>query len=74
MKKFIIYLGLLALAFSLRGTLVTAETTVHEHLLDLTTRAQVRAYKFSSRPPKVYKGWNLVQEKKVKDGYIGYYV
>lgn len=74
MKKVIIYLGLLTLATSLGGLIVGAEEITTEQPVDITTRAQVRAHHFSSKPPKKYKGMTLIGEKKVKDGYIGYYV
>lgn len=74
MKKFIIYLGVLTLVISLGGVIVEAEDTTDEQPIDIITRAQVRAYHFSSKPPKKHKGMSLIKEKKVKNGYIGYYV
>lgn len=74
MKKVIIDLGLITLMTSVGGIIVGAEDMTDEHPVDITTRAQVRAYHFSSKPPKKHKGMTLIREKKVKDGYIGYYV
>lgn len=74
MKKVIIYLGILILVISLGGAIVGAEDTNGGQPVDIKTRAQVRAYQFSSKPPKNHKGMTLVREKKVKNGYIGYYV
>lgn len=74
MKKIIICLGLLAVITSLGGTNVTAEETVDEQAMEITTRALIRVFQFTSKPPKKYKGLILIREKKVKNGYIGYYV
>lgn len=74
MKKLIIYLGVLILVISLGGIIVGAEEITDEQPIDTITRAQVRAYHFSSKPPKNHKGMSLIKEKKVKNGYIGYYV
>lgn len=74
MKKVIIYLGLITLITSLGSVIVGAEDTTDEQPVDITTRARVIPYRFNSKPPKTYKGLTLISEKKVKDGYIGYYV
>lgn len=74
MKKIIVYLSVLTLATSLGGIIVGAEEVTDEHPVDMITRARVRACHFSSKPPKNHKGMTLIGEKKVKDGYIGYYV
>lgn len=74
MKKVIVYLGLLTFATSVGGIIIGAEEIVAEQSVDIMTRAQVRAHHFSSKPPKKYKGMTLIGEKKVKNGYIGYYV
>ena len=74
MKKVIIYLGLVALITSMGGVIVGAEYIADEQPLDITTRARVIPYHFNSKPPKTYKGLTLISEKKVKNGYIGYYV
>lgn len=74
MKKVITYLGLLTFTTTLGGLIVGAEDMTDEQPVDITTRAQVRAHRFSSKPPKNYKGMTLIGEKKVNDGYIGYYV
>lgn len=74
MKKIIVYLGVLTLATSLGGVIVGAEEITDEQPVDMITRASVRAYHFRSKPPKNHKGMTLIGEKKVKDGYIGYYL
>lgn len=74
MGKVIIYLGLMALVTSFGGVIVGAEDMTDEQSVDIMTRVQVRAYRFSSRPPKNHKGMTLIREKKVKNGYIVYYI
>lgn len=74
MKKVIIYLGLITLITSFGGIIVGAEDRTDEQPVDITTRARIIPYHFKSKPPKTYKGLTLHSEKKVKNGYIGYYV
>lgn len=74
MKKSIINLGVLVIGISLGGILVTAEEIINDQPIELTSRAQVRVFQFKSKPPKTHKGLSLVREKKVKNGYVGYYV
>lgn len=74
MKKVIIYLGLITLVTSLGGANVGAEEINSEQPVEVVTRSKVRAYRFNSKPPKRHKGMTLIREKKVSNGYIGYYV
>lgn len=74
MKKIIVYLGVLTIITSLGGTIVNAEEIVDKQPMELMSRAKTRGFQFTSKPPKKYKGLNLIREQKVKDGYIGYYV
>ena len=74
MKKMIIYLELVAIITSFGGAIVHAETEVNDESTGLVTRTKIRSFRFSSKPPKTHRGWSLVDSRKVKNGYIGYYV
>ena len=73
MKKVVVFSMLLGL-ISFTSVSANAQESTTDNVDTIVNRAAYQTYKFSSYPPKTYKGLVLHQVKKVKDGYLGLYI
>lgn len=73
MKRIIITTALLA-TLTVCGISTNAQEVSTDDTTVIVSRAAYQTYKFSSYPPKTYKGLVLHQVKKISDGYLGLYI